>query len=61
MDQLSWDLRDLGVTGERGSVLLSIDRLCIEPGATLGIRGPSGAGKSTLLYALAGLAKIQSG
>lgn len=51
----------LVVTGERDRVLLCVDALKVEPGETLGIRGPSGAGKSTLLFALAGLARIQSG
>ena len=51
----------LQVTGARGRVLLTLDRLDLAPGTALGIRGPSGAGKSTLLMALAGLAPRMRG
>lgn len=49
------DVAELAVRTKRGRVLLSVPRLSLAPGASLGIRGPSGAGKSTLLFALAGL------
>ena len=54
-------VEDLLVRGERDRALLSLDKLVIRPGETVGVRGPSGAGKSTLLYALAGLANIAQG
>ena len=54
-DRLSLRLEDLVVTGEEGRPILTLDRLSLAPGETLGVRGPSGAGKTTLIYALAGL------
>ena len=51
----------LEVRAANGRVLLSVPRLELPAGGTLGIRGPSGAGKSTLLFALAGLQDRMSG
>src|SRR5439155_25476594 len=38
-----------------GAVALDVDRLTIEPRATLALIGPSGCGKSTLLRLIVGL------
>ena len=54
-------IENLRVTGDRGTELLTIDRLEIAPGATVAVRGASGAGKSTLLYAMAGLMAVSAG
>ena len=54
-------IEDLEVRSTEGRVLLSIPRLELPAGGTLGIRGPSGAGKSTLLFALAGLQDRMTG
>nr|WP_320141125.1 ATP-binding cassette domain-containing protein [uncultured Cohaesibacter sp.] len=61
MDSLELSVEGLLVSGERGRTLLTIERLVVHPGETIGIRGPSGAGKSTMLYALAGLADVKQG
>ncbi|WP_299817713.1 ATP-binding cassette domain-containing protein [uncultured Jannaschia sp.] len=47
--------------GDRGRELLSVPRLDLTPGGSLGISGPSGSGKSTFLFAVAGLLKAASG
>lgn len=54
-------IEGLEVQAANGRVLLSVPRLELPAGGTLGIRGPSGAGKSTLLFALAGLQDRMSG
>ena len=54
-------IEDLEVRSAENRILLSIPRLDLPAGGTLGIRGPSGAGKSTLLFALAGLQDRVSG
>ncbi|MEM8659160.1 MAG: ABC transporter ATP-binding protein [Pseudomonadota bacterium] len=55
------DLQDLRVETSKGRVLLSVERLTLDAGQTLGVAGPSGAGKSTLLFVLAGLTAPTSG
>lgn len=54
-------IEGLEVRSLDGRILLSVPRLDLPAGGTLGIRGPSGAGKSTLLFALAGLQDRMSG
>ncbi|MGX1097770.1 ABC transporter ATP-binding protein [Amorphus sp. MBR-141] len=51
----------LTVTGDGNRTILSVGRLRVAAGETIGVRGPSGAGKSTLLHALAGLVTAASG
>jgi putative ABC transport system ATP-binding protein len=46
---------DCVVRGDNGRVLLSVPKLQIDKGTSLGIYGPSGAGKTTMLYCIAGL------
>ncbi|WP_339948913.1 ATP-binding cassette domain-containing protein [uncultured Albimonas sp.] len=57
------DLRieGLEVRAPDGRTILSVDRLRVPAGGTLGIQGPSGAGKSTLLHAIAGLVPAAAG
>ncbi|MEW5423222.1 ABC transporter ATP-binding protein [Amorphus sp. 3PC139-8] len=54
-------ISDLKISGDRGRIILHVDRLSIAPGEAVGVRGPSGAGKSTLLFAVAGLLPIAGG
>ncbi|MDF2232905.1 ATP-binding cassette domain-containing protein [Albimonas sp. CAU 1670] len=57
------DLRIEGlvVRTPEGRTILSVERLHVPAGATLGIQGPSGAGKSTLLHAISGLIPVSAG
>ncbi len=55
------EVRDLVVPGDDGRPILTLERLTLDPGASLGVSGPSGAGKSTLVFALAGLAPGMTG
>ena len=52
---------DLIVRGDGGRELLSVPRLDVPPGGSLGVSGPSGSGKSTFLFAVAGLLHAASG
>lgn len=54
-EELPLDVADLTVQGDEGRPILSLDKLTLDPGQSLGVRGPSGAGKTTLIFALAGL------
>jgi len=47
--------------GGRSQDVLDIERLDIEPGASVALTGPSGAGKTSLLYVLTGIERPQSG
>lgn len=48
-------LNDLRVRTPHGRELLALDRLDLEPGATVWLQAPSGTGKTTLTKTLAGL------
>ncbi len=48
------ELRGICVRADR-RVLLAVERLCLEPAATLAVLGPNGSGKSTLLRVAAAL------
>ncbi|WP_375261106.1 ABC transporter ATP-binding protein [Palleronia sp.] len=60
-DGLPLAIEGLEVRSAENRVLLSVPRLELPAGGTMGIRGPSGAGKSTLLFALAGLQDRMTG
>jgi len=55
---LALSVSGLGVKGDDGRTILTVDRFEAAPGTAVAIRGPSGAGKSTFLYALAGLVPV---
>ena len=48
------ELRDIGVHAH-GRAILEVERLAVEPAATLAVLGPNGSGKSTLLRVAAAL------
>ncbi|PZX16926.1 putative ABC transport system ATP-binding protein [Palleronia aestuarii] len=60
-DALSLVVEDLVVMGDERRPIMTLDRLSLPRGSTLGVRGPSGAGKTTLIFALAGLLPNVSG